>query len=251
MDSKYILGIDVAKDSLVIYDTGTKEQHQVANTDEDLKQFITAHISNKTEYTVGLESTGDYSLLPMKIFVEAGCKVRLLNPILTQSAIKRTVRGTKTDTTDSQLIAKLTSEGEGYEITKNSLDIKKKALIRTERKLSGLQSDVKRLVLSLGQKQKAGVDLSSAAEIMKQLVQDIETAHDKLWEAIFSEANTELQKQETIINSHIGCGAKLSAIISSEAGDIRRFASAKQLIAYAGIDPKVIQSGNMNARCNT
>ena len=45
------------------------------------------------------------------------------------------------------------------------------------------------------------------------------------------------------IDSVPGCGAKLAAIISAEAGDIKRFPSARQFKAYVGIDPKVTQSG--------
>ena len=41
-----------------------------------------------------------------------------------------------------------------------------------------------------------------------------------------------------------GIGTTLGAIIFSEIGDINRFDKPKQLIAYAGMDPSVKQSGN-------
>lgn len=41
-----------------------------------------------------------------------------------------------------------------------------------------------------------------------------------------------------------GIGDKLAPIIAAEIGDISRFNSAKQLVAYCGIDPSVKQSGN-------
>ena len=37
------------------------------------------------------------------------------------------------------------------------------------------------------------------------------------------------------------------AIILSEIGDITRFSSATKLLAFAGLDPSVRQSGNFNA----
>ena len=44
-----------------------------------------------------------------------------------------------------------------------------------------------------------------------------------------------------------GIGTWLGAIIISEIGDITRFKSATKLLAYAGLDPSVRQSGNFNA----
>lgn len=41
-----------------------------------------------------------------------------------------------------------------------------------------------------------------------------------------------------------GIGKKLAYILAGEIGDINRFATAKQLVAYCGIDPSVKQSGN-------
>jgi transposase len=47
----------------------------------------------------------------------------------------------------------------------------------------------------------------------------------------------------TLIESIPGIGANLSARIVAEIGDIHRFTGPKQLVAYAGIDPIIYQSG--------
>ena len=44
-----------------------------------------------------------------------------------------------------------------------------------------------------------------------------------------------------------GIGYTLGAIIISEIGDISRFSNSSKLLAYAGLDPSVKQSGNFNA----
>lgn len=44
-----------------------------------------------------------------------------------------------------------------------------------------------------------------------------------------------------------GVGAVLAAAILSEIGDVHRFKNAKALVAYAGIDPRVFQSGQFTA----
>lgn len=45
-----------------------------------------------------------------------------------------------------------------------------------------------------------------------------------------------------------GIGEVTAAVILSEIGDISRFHSKKQLIAYAGLDPSVFQSGKFTAK---
>lgn len=245
----WVLGIDVAKAELVIYDTQTTKHVTVANTTEALVQVQRDRGWSATSHVVGLESTGDYSLLPMQQFLAAGYTVRLLNPILTQAAIQRTVRGTKTDASDSKLIAELTAKGEGQLVTLASLDIGRKAIVRTERKLTQLIGDLKRTVKTLAQKQAVGVNVDQLMTVVSRVVDAGNSARDELWQlAKDPTQRNHLARQEEIIDSHIGCGTKLSTIISEEAGDLKRFPSARQFVAYAGIDPKVIQSGTHDGR---
>ena len=45
-----------------------------------------------------------------------------------------------------------------------------------------------------------------------------------------------------------GISYNLGSIIISEIGDISRFSNPTKLLAYAGLDPSVRQSGNFNAK---
>lgn len=56
-----------------------------------------------------------------------------------------------------------------------------------------------------------------------------------------------MDKLDTKILSIPGIGYILGATILSEIGNISRFDSPKKLLAFAGLDPSVIQSGNFNA----
>ena len=55
-----------------------------------------------------------------------------------------------------------------------------------------------------------------------------------------------------LLNSKIlsipGIGYTLGAMIISEIADIHRFSNPTKLLAYAGLDPSVRQSGNFNAK---
>lgn len=59
-----------------------------------------------------------------------------------------------------------------------------------------------------------------------------------------------LRSLGTTIETIPGIGPVLGAIIVSEIGDIDRFSHASKLVAYAGIDPTVKQSGEFNATKN-
>lgn len=50
-----------------------------------------------------------------------------------------------------------------------------------------------------------------------------------------------------VVNSMSGVGEKTRARIIAEVGDIRRFNSVNSLIAYAGIDTPIYQSGTFTA----
>lgn len=244
MSKQNILGIDVSRDELVIFDNNTENTIKVVNSKEGLSEALKQHSWDST-YEIGLESTGDFSLLPMKFFIEKGFVVKMINPILTKKFINTTIRKKKTDKSDAQVIVKIIEQDEGQVVNKEDLNITKKTLLRLERKLTSIKSDLKRMSLSLDRKSSNGINLDQAKQEIEELITSVEEKADNLFKLAQVEP---INNQEKIINSHIGCGEKLSAIISTEAGDITRFPSAKQLKAYAGIDPRVIQSGQLDKR---
>jgi transposase len=54
-------------------------------------------------------------------------------------------------------------------------------------------------------------------------------------------------EEYNIIQSIPGIGEKIAATIISEIGEIDRFDNPKQLVAFAGIDPEVFESGKFKA----
>lgn len=76
----------------------------------------------------------------------------------------------------------------------------------------------------------------------------------------FQDILTDIRAQMNAIAAHSpqyellrtvpGIGEVTACVILSEVGDIQRFATKKQLIAYAGMDPAVFQSGQFSARNN-
>lgn len=58
------------------------------------------------------------------------------------------------------------------------------------------------------------------------------------------------ESEYSVITTISGIGPTLGSIIVSEIGDIERFDSSSKLVAYAGLDASVKQSGEFNASKN-
>lgn len=56
------------------------------------------------------------------------------------------------------------------------------------------------------------------------------------------------QESRDLLESIPGVGGILAATLTAEIGDVTRFKSGKALVAYAGLDPRVRQSGTSLAR---
>jgi transposase len=78
---------------------------------------------------------------------------------------------------------------------------------------------------------------------IKQIIAQINFIEEQLKE-LETEISNLLHKTNTIITTITGIGDVLGAIIIGEIGDISRFEKASQLVAYAGLDVAVRQSGD-------
>lgn len=65
--------------------------------------------------------------------------------------------------------------------------------------------------------------------------------------AIEKQVSDFIKKSDNVITSIPGIGDMTAAIIISEIGDINRFNNPGQVLAFAGLDPSVKQSGTFNA----
>ena len=78
---------------------------------------------------------------------------------------------------------------------------------------------------------------------LRQLLEQISFVEEQV-EQLDLEIAAYMKQTESYITTIPGIGPVLGAVILSELGDISRFEDAKKLVAYAGIDAAVNQSGN-------
>ena len=88
--------------------------------------------------------------------------------------------------------------------------------------------------------------LKSFSFQIKQIIAQISFLEDQIAD-IEDEISSMINSLCPVITSITGIGNVLGAAIFSEIGDISRFEKANQLVAYAGLDVAVKQSGNFNA----
>lgn len=235
-----ILGIDVSSRKL---DLAWSDEHglqhaTVAYTSQALDQFLAAHpFISAPHCTVGMESTGDYHLKAAQYFLQRGFPVRLLNPILTRHYTRLTIRGTKTDVTDAQLICRLVADGQGTLLSWADVTNRTKEVLRLSCYLIRTAARLKQRLGSTKRKH-----LPDTKQVEAKLVRVIGRVH-KLADELVEEVTAHPSRSEELIASIPGFGVKLAAIVHHELGNIARFPNSRTLVAYAGLDPRVIQSG--------
>lgn len=91
---------------------------------------------------------------------------------------------------------------------------------------------------------------NSAVELQIQiLIKQIQSLQEEI-NLLDQKINNILEGTNSVITSIPGIGNWLGAIIISEIADISKFSNSKKLLAFAGLDPSVKQSGEFNSSNN-
>ncbi|MBI1833631.1 MAG: IS110 family transposase [Candidatus Andersenbacteria bacterium] len=237
--STSIVGIDVAsrKLDMCIEQDGKQQYATIENTAQAIAQYAKEHKLSRKNCLVGLEATNDYHFVVTRFFLKKGIPVRIMNPIVTKRYTRTTVRGKKTDKTDAQNIARLAAEGEGELASLSNVDNREKELLRLSRSLVKLKVQLTLRLQSLRRKQ-----LKNTGRIERKL-EKIEGMLFDVAEELVGEVTEDRSHDEELIDSIPGFSTKLSAIVHHELGDVTRFKNARSLASFAGLDPRVVQSG--------
>jgi len=242
-----IISFDVSKNELVgarINKSGLlKESLVLENTRGAIAQFLEKTRQQYPKLLIASEATAEYHRILAEECIGRSIPFCLLNPILTKQFTRATIRKQKTDRSDALIIAKLALAGEGTILTKESLHPAKSIarvaykLARLERILAAMRARVLRVFPE-------EIEMSAVIEQPRKAMENSVRA---LRNCLAKQVDTNLA---ALLTSIPGIGPTLASTFIAEIGSIHQFPSGKSLVAYAGLDPRVRQSG-VSLRRNT
>ena len=265
----YIVGIDIGKnhhEASIVSPEGKQigRSLRFATTHkgaDSLMSFIFKNIGN-SPCVFGMEATGHY-WYPIYSFLKAkGYTIYVINPIQSDSLRKMYIRQTKNDSIDSFLIAEVIRFGQ---FGTTSMGILEKYL--TPENIENAPIDelfeiikdkshnrltrAKAISIKEAAADTFGIKIAQDAFSfqLKQLI-DRMNFLDKQIEALDCQILEYYEKFDCYLHTIPGIGIIGAATILAEIGDISRFKNSSALVAFAGIDPTVRQSGEFNSTHN-
>ena len=265
----YIVGIDIGKnhhEASIVSPEGKQigRSLRFATTHkgaDSLMSFIFKNIGN-SPCVFGMEATGHY-WYPIYSFLKAkGYTIYVINPIQSDSLRKMYIRQTKNDSIDSFLIAEVirfgqfgtTSMGilEKYLTPENIENAPIDELFEIIKdKSHNRLTKAKAISIKEAAADTFGIKIAQDAFSfqLKQLI-DRMNFLDKQIEALDIEIMKYYEQFDCYLHTIPGIGIIAAATILAEIGDINRFKSSSALVAFAGIDPTVRQSGEFSSTHN-
>lgn len=249
------VGIDVAKLTLSVCvrsQGGSEHALAIRNTEADISGKLLPRLTQCTG-TVVMESTGHYHFLVALLLSEAGCDVRVVNPILAKQYTSGNVRKVKTDPADASGLARMAEVADNlpprFTLGRDTLYLRKKlAMLATMSKhLQGLLSSIKSVEEAgaiLGQRDTA------ALLGLREAVRAVRRALGVLEREIIADvrACTATGTHLSLVTSIPGV-SELCAALSLQWFALAHGATAKSWIAYAGLDVSSRESGTWRGRC--
>lgn len=234
----YYLAFDVSRDTadgvLLSSTLQVRERFSVPNTTEEIISVILQCQQITSSLTVGAESTGLFHLPVVEASEHCTIPCRILNPILTKQFLKSSIRKRKTDREDAVVIAKLLAQSEGTLVTKRDINNPARVHGRALNKLTSMKTGCGMYLRTVEKR------LGNIPPACTKVLKALEEAQEAMIEQLLQETPIDDRR---FLESIPGIGPKLSLSILSEIGEIARFHSGDSLIAYAGLDPKIRQSG--------
>lgn len=232
------IGIDVGKRELVTcirrLDGVTEPPAAFTNSSIGLKKFV-VHLNNcgvEKSTPIVLESTGPYHWPAARYLADHGYAAKVINPLHTKHIARYSIRKRKTDKIDAAQLAFLASQQYGYLFVETKEMAQKKALIRHYWKL-------KLTAGSLGiheryLKQHRGITAANVTKYMLERCETLKARIVKEWGA---------GNDVKYLDSIPGITPFLAITILAELEPLNRFQRVEQIIAFAGLDPSVSQTG--------
>lgn len=242
-----ILGIDIAKakfQAALLRPDGTLRHKSCPNTLLGFQQ-LAAWLDRQqvTHVHACLEATGTYGDALATWLHDAGHVVSVVNPAIIHAYARTQLARSKTDRIDAELIARFTATQQPPGWTPPAREIRAlQALVRRLDALQGMRTqEVNRLA--------AGVLVDDVRVSIETVLANLEAqiAHVQQLIRQHLDQHPGLRAQRDLLITIPGIGDATAAILIAELFD-KRYASARQAAAFAGLVPRLVESGTLRGR---
>lgn len=242
-----VLGIDIAKakfDVALLTPEGKIRRKTCANTPAgfaDLTRWLERHGAHAVH--AALEATGTYGEALAQYLYDAGHVVSVLNPAVTHAYAASHLARAKTDRIDAELIARYTATQHPAAWTPAPREVRElQALIRRLDALQGMRTqETNRL--------EAGPVVAAVRASIETVITTLTAEMKAVQRQIRDHVDQHpgLRDQRDLLTTIPGIGDATAAVLIAELFD-KRYRSARQAAAFAGVVPRVCESGTLRAR---
>ena len=245
------LGIDIAKNSFdaALIKDDRKPNHKVfANTTAGHQQLL-AWLDSHDAVTVhaALEATGTYGETLAEALFVAGHTVSVVNPAQIKAFAQSQLSRTKTDKADAILIARFCQLCRPPAWAPQPPEVRELQALarRLESLLEMCQMEKNRL--------QAGGLTQAVTESIQGHLSFLESAIKQTRKQISDhiDQNPSLKEQKELLVSIPGIADTTAAVLLAEIGDVSQFDNAGKVAAFAGLVPRIRQSGtSVRSHCH-
>lgn len=246
---KNFLGIDIGKDkfdvALLHIDKPNKVKTKVFTNNANGFEKLLLWLKNKN---IGLlhacmEATGSYGTDLAEYLFNQKFKVSVVNPARIKSFGKVELSRNKTDQADAALIARFAHKIDPKGWKPAPAHVKElQALVGRLEDLYKIERQEKNRLL-VTKDSSAVNSINVILEVTEEQIKEIKSKIKKL-----INNNPDFKNKTDLLNSIPGVAEAIIMNILAYAGNIEDFDNAKQYAAFAGLNPKQHQSGNMRGR---
>jgi transposase len=243
-----ILGIDIGKDTLdvvLLSAIGEQQQAQFENHTagwKKLHRFLKQRGGKTVE--IGMEATGSYYEGVAEFLHQQGYRVSVINPAQIKAYAASRLSRNKTDALDALLIAEFCRAHHPPAWSPPSAAWRElRALVRH---LEALQADRLRQQNRLHALEHSAHPQATVLSHLSAQIQLLTDQLEHVKQAIQDhiDQDPELKRQRDLLDSIQGVGPLSAAKLLAELPDFYAFSDVRQLVAFAGLNPKHRQSGS-------
>lgn len=239
-----ILGIDIAKKKFdVILLTDDKPKHKIFSNNKPgfNKLLIWIKSNGAKELHACMESTGVYGESLTTFLYEQGYKVSVVNPCRIKLFAMSSMIRTKTDKVDALIIAKF-CKSQNPSLW-NPPSKEEKELKELYRCLKSLQKDRTKIINRLEKFENKRSPVTKVWQKTLSFMEDnIKKVEQKIKDLL--DKHPPLKKKHDLLKTIPGIADNTATSILSELPNIDRFNNARELAAFAGLNPYQKQSGS-------